>query len=88
MHIKHTTESEIPSNKWQTSLIPVADPDLHIRGGGHPDPEVRGGGGLKKTFFFGLKIREGGTGPPGPSPGSATGFIQALSPYKKFTSCK
>ena len=38
MHIKHTTESEIPSNKWQTSLIPVADPDLHIRGEG-------GGGG-------------------------------------------
>ena len=31
MHIKHTTESEIPSNKWQTTTIPVANPDLQIR---------------------------------------------------------
>ena len=51
---------------------PVADPDLQIggRGGGHPDPEIRGKPGLKKIFFrpygpqFGLKIR-GGVGPPG-----------------------
>ena len=44
----------------------VTDPDLQIGGGGggHPDPEIRGGGagpGLKKSFFrpfglhFGLK---------------------------------
>ena len=70
MHIKHTTESEIPSNKWQTTTIPVANPDLQIR------PQFgrknKGGGG------------GGGTGPPRLSPG----FIQALSPYKKFTSCK
>ena len=37
-------------------LIAVADPDLQIGGGGgwgrggHPDPEIRGGG-LKKFFF-------------------------------------
>ena len=30
------------------------DPDLQIRGGVHPDPEIRGGGGLK-IFFFGLR---------------------------------
>ena len=32
----------------------VADSDLQIRGvggGGHPDPEIRGGGGLQKNFF-------------------------------------
>ena len=38
----------------------VADSDLQIRGGGgggggHPDPDIRGGAGLKKIFF----------GPPG-----------------------
>ena len=49
----------------------VADPDLHITGGG-------GGGGAKKNFFrpfgpqFALTIRGEGSGPPGPSPGSAT----------------
>ena len=57
---------------------PVADPDLQIggRGGGHPDPEIRGKPGLKKIFFrpygpqFGLKIRGGGGGggPPGAPP--------------------
>ena len=49
----------------------MVDPDLQIRGGpGHPDPEIReGGGGVEgwsKKFFppfgpqFGLKIRERG----------------------------
>ena len=48
-------------------------------GGGYPDPEIRGWPGLKKNFFrpfgpqFGLKIGGGGK-PPGPSPGSATGY--------------
>ena len=43
-------------------------------GDGHPDPEIRGGGGFKTIFFrpfghhFGLKIRGGGTGPTGPLP--------------------
>ena len=43
----------------------VADPDLQIRiggGGGHSNPEIRGGGGIKQNFFspFRLKIRGGG----------------------------
>ena len=58
-------------------------------GGSHPDPEIRGGPVSKKFFFspsdlsFGLKIRVGvavgeggGLGPPGPTPGSATGLRQ------------
>ena len=45
-------------------------------GPGHPDPEKRGGAISKKNIFrpfgpqLGPKIR-GGTGPSGPSPGSA-----------------
>ena len=58
----------------------MADPGLLIRkrGPGHPDPEISGADGLKKTVFrpFGpqieLKIRRG-PGPPGPFPGPATG---------------
>ena len=33
----------------------VADPDLQIRmggGGGHSNPEIRGGGGVKQNFFL------------------------------------
>ena len=48
--------------------FPVVDPDLRIGGGGHPDPEIRGGSLQKKQF--GLKIR--GEPPPRPSPGSTT----------------
>ena len=60
-------------------INPMADPDLQIKmgvggGGGHPDPEIRGGG-LKNFFFrplrpqFSLKISgEGGGGSPGPLP--------------------
>ena len=59
MHIKHTTESEIPSNKWQTTTIPVANPDLQIR------PQFgrknKGGGG--------------GDGPSAPLPWVHTGLI-------------
>ena len=51
------------------------------RGPGHPDPEIRGGGGevSKKKFFSALrasvwsKLRRG-AGPPGLSPGSAIGM--------------
>ena len=32
----------------------MADPDLQMGGWGHPDPEIRGGAGLKK-FFSGLR---------------------------------
>ena len=60
-------------------MTAVADPDLQIRGPGHQDPDIRGGGaGSKKKISrlfwpqFGLKIR--GARPPGPSPGSATGL--------------
>ena len=48
------------------ALITVADPDLLIKGEGrggwcgHPDPEIRP--------QFGLKIRGGEAGPPGPLP--------------------
>ena len=52
-------------------------------GKGHPDPEIREGGGIKKLFppfllQFGLKIRGAGglEGPPGPSPCSATAEIR------------
>ena len=44
--------------------------DKGVGEGGHPDPEIWGGGSLKKSFFrsfgpqFGLKIR--GAGPPDP----------------------
>ena len=41
-------------------------------GGGHPDPEIMEGPGLK-IFFW--KIRGGGGSPPGPSPGSATDLL-------------
>ena len=40
---------------------PVADPDLQMGkgggrgGGGHPDPEIRGGAGLRKCFFSALR---------------------------------
>ena len=50
-------------------------------GGGHPDPEIRGGLSFKKFFFrhfrphFGLKLRAEGPGPSGPSPGSATANV-------------
>ena len=62
------------------------------RGGGHPDPEIRGMPGLKKTFFrpfapqFGLKIR--GAGPPGPSPRSATDFVTVPGHYSFGTKCE
>ena len=56
-------------------LASVPDPDLEIRGGG-------GGGRCPKKIFrpfgpqYGIKIR--GAGPPGPSPGSATGLFVSL----------
>ena len=65
----------------QTQMyFPVADPDLQIkRAGGHPDPEIRGGGGaVFKKFFLALWASvwtQNKGGPPGlrgPSPGSAT----------------
>ena len=47
--------------------IAVPDPDLDIRGGSHPDPEIRGGSVSKKFFWlfgpqFNLKISGGAGG--------------------------
>ena len=58
----------------------MADPDFHIREGPrHPDPELRGAGGVSpKNLFqpfgpqFGVKIRED------PSPGSVTDHSSTL----------
>ena len=72
-------------------MISAVDPDLQIkRGPGHPDRDIRGGGegggGLKKKFSSALRAsvwskNTGGPGPPGPSPGSATGFEP---PFQSF----
>ena len=56
----------------------MADADLQIRGGagggGHPDPEKRGGAGLKKKNYSGpFGPRVWSTNKRGPSPGSASG---------------
>ena len=45
--------------------------------GGHPDPQMGGGGAFSKKFLSALQAsvwseNKGGLGPPGPSPGSAT----------------
>ena len=53
----------------------MADPDRQMRGRGvvsHPDPEIRGGGGVPKKIFqplgpqFGLKIRGRARAPRAP----------------------
>ena len=48
-------------------------------GGGHPDPEIRGGRSLKK-FFPALRVSFWSKNNPGPSPGSA------IVNYKPLTS--
>ena len=54
------------------NLLPVADPDLQISGGGcHQDPEIRGGPVLKNFFrSFGSQFNPKimGGGPPEPLP--------------------
>ena len=57
-------EMEAPFDGLLTVLIALADPDLQMGGGGHPDPEIRGGRSPKKFFrpfgpHFGRKIRGG-----------------------------
>ena len=38
-------------------MYAAADPDLQIkRGGGHPDPDIRGRDGLQKIFFGSLGL--------------------------------
>ena len=63
----------------------VGDPDLQIRkgwGSGHSDPEIRREGGRTKKKLSSLRAsfwskKKGGSGPPVPSPGSATGTYAA-----------
>ena len=70
--------TQILVHKWAPRT--VADTDLQIRGGGgyrggHPVPEISGGGAGLKKFFRPLRPQLGageGAGTPGPSPGSAT----------------
>ena len=62
----------------------VADPDLQIRGGAsHPDPEIRGGGGVSKKIFLALQAsvwsnNKGGPAPLGTSPRSATAIERGV----------
>ena len=55
----------------------MADPDLQIKGGrgggGHPNPEISGGGGPVSIKFF-WSENKGGPGTTGPCPGSAISF--------------
>jgi len=39
------------SRETSAVFTSMADPDLQVRGGGHPDPEIRGSPGLQKNFF-------------------------------------
>ena len=39
------------SSIWVVGSSAVPDPDLEIKGGGHPDPYITGGDGLQKKFF-------------------------------------
>ena len=60
------------------TYIAVLDPDLQIkgggegRGGGHPDPDIRGRSGLQKNFFgpsgLILVYKSGGARVPSPLP--------------------
>ena len=67
--------------------------DLQIRrGGGYPDPEIRLGlgGAVSKTFFFSaLRVsswskNKEATGPPYPSPGSASESDVTIGPLKRL----
>ena len=62
----------------------VADPDFQIRGvGGHPDPDVRGRGGLKKFFSaFRLLVWSRNKGRPDPLP-PPPGFLSWIRHKKK-----
>ena len=50
----HPSNSNIYVNepRYNETLLSVADQDLQIRGPGHPDPEIKGVGGLKKKNIF------------------------------------
>ena len=61
-------------NKAIFTRITVVDRDLQLRGGGHPDPEIREGGGSVKKIFWALQdsvwSKNKGGGVVGLSPGS------------------
>ena len=59
--------SQVPSVGTEAQTMPVADPDLQIRG--------RGGGDSLKKKKFGLKIGGGGA-----SPSSATEYHHRIKP--------
>ena len=49
--------------------LSAGSPDLEIRGGpDHPDPQIRGGGGLAKKFFSVWSKNKGGPNPSRPPP--------------------
>ena len=70
----------------------MADPDLQMGGrGGHPDPEIRGGGSPKKLFsalwasvWSKNKGRGGGVGP---SPGSTTELAASSLDFEQSLFC-
>ena len=73
--------TQFSDHSSRKKVNPVAVPDLQIRGGGgggYPDPEIRWGGAVSKTFFSALRVsvwsknKGGRPDPPYPSPGSAT----------------
>ena len=62
-------EMEAPFDGLLTVLIALADPDLQMGGGGHPDPEIRGGGAVSKKIFSAIRAslwskNKGGTWAP------------------------
>ena len=57
-----------------SALFTAPDPDLKIRGAGHPGLPLNKGGRSPFGPQFGLKIR----GDPGSSPGSATSLYRRM----------
>ena len=80
---EHEQQQREANESITEKLTTAADPDLQIRGGpSHPDPDIRRGPGLQKSFFSssGLKLLggRGWSSPLGPSLGSATGLLLAF----------
>ena len=77
----HTQRSHLKEG----GTFSVANADLQIRGRGggrpgHPDPEIRGGGGwpVSKKFTSVLRASVSSKNKGGPSPGSTTAFFRLL----------
>ena len=73
---------------WQI-LKSVADPDLQIRegreGDGHPDPEIRGGGGLKKNFLGPFRASVSSKNEGGPPLDPSLKMVDELNPLQNPT---